>query len=362
MNPYQTFTQLVFTWLKAPPDHAAKIVLDYLNKPGAWSRRDKSGCVLPAYSLVTLPELALPYVDAPSPSAPHTFVLWEPKNAPATAACMRARSGPPFELRNHASLRCIGVNISDRSLPYPSCSFQYAEGDASRSLAALKEERGWVFEAYGPPQQFENPEYYKRRLIEDRLNREIITAYMKRLGANISDDMFWQTEKAVFRIAEVDRPKLTAEQASIQYRERLKRQSEERGQSAPIVASPTSSTESAPLVTLEQFFRGGSEAIALNLGNKHPGNTVFFSVLKSVRGLPNVQDVLVELTEGDLDDPSAQMSSERIYVASSMRKEELENLVEVLCPDEIEDTDKKELPGRAEPLRDGYKVYSLWWD
>jgi hypothetical protein len=63
-----------------------------------------------------------------------------------------------------------------------------------RTVMACKDEEGWDFVQEGPVQPFENPDYYARRMKKDRLNREIITEYMEKLGFSIAQDGFWETD------------------------------------------------------------------------------------------------------------------------------------------------------------------------
>lgn len=60
---------------------------------------------------------------------------------------------------------------------------------------ACKDEEGWHFAQEGPVQPFENPDYYVRRFKKDRVNREIIMEYMKKLGFMIARKGFWETNK-----------------------------------------------------------------------------------------------------------------------------------------------------------------------
>lgn len=365
MNPYHTFSNLMFSWVNAPANAVAEATLNCYNRPNAWSTRDEKGQAIPNHFLSTMPTLSFPYTDAPNALAPHRIVLWEPRNTPATTVCMLSSSGGPVDLATKTPFRWIGCVVDDCP-PCPGYLFNYCQGNIRRNLAAIKEGRGWVFHALGPVQPFEDLECYKRRLVKDRLNRQIITEYMRRLGADIADDSFWQSDQPAYCMWEKDRPKLRPEEHSKWYMEGLKRHYEEKREQAidskPSQVLPPHGPEPLPVVTLEQFFHGGSEAIGWNLAEKHPGNTIFCSVLKAIRSQPNVQDVLVEMTEGDLSDPSAQLSSERVYVITSMTKKELQALLRSLRPDEIEKIQLDHLPGLPDPVREGYAVFDVWWD
>lgn len=62
-------------------------------------------------------------------------------------------------------------------------SFQY-HGERHRFVSALREGTRYKFDQSGTPLPFENPDHYTRRLIKDRLNRDIIVEYMEALGVD----------------------------------------------------------------------------------------------------------------------------------------------------------------------------------
>jgi len=79
------------------------------------------------------------------------------------------------------------------------CMFDYFNDyrRVSGQLAAAHsyEDRKWIFCQEGPVQSFENAEYYTRRKIKDRFNRDVITEYMLKLGYDITHNDFWATDK-----------------------------------------------------------------------------------------------------------------------------------------------------------------------
>jgi len=80
---------------------------------------------------------------------------------------------------------------------YPGCFFDYYADHRRirRRLMASKDEAGWDFAQEGPVQSFENPAHYTKRMVRDRLNREIITEYLEKLGFMITQEGFWATDK-----------------------------------------------------------------------------------------------------------------------------------------------------------------------
>ncbi|RSD27811.1 hypothetical protein [Mesobacillus subterraneus] len=121
--------------------------------------------------------------------------------------------------------------------------------------------------------------------------------------------------------------------------------------------------KTAPIVSLEDFFTGNTDegSIGCNL-LEHPGIDTFNNILWKIRGQENVQDVLVEIMEIE-DDENYWAFSERLYILTSAEQDTVECWVNVLEPSEVDDEGYIfGIPPLAPELRDGYKVYSVWWD
>jgi hypothetical protein len=119
-----------------------------------------------------------------------------------------------------------------------------------------------------------------------------------------------------------------------------------------------------PVVTLEEFFVGNNDlgSIGCNL-NPHPGIERFFVVLQSIRSRPEVQDVLVTISECDENDVTSWPFSDRIYVFTTASKDDLAKWAKELEPSEVlDDGFVGGVPPAAPQLRPGMKVLSLWWD
>jgi hypothetical protein len=56
----------------------------------------------------------------------------------------------------------------------------------------MKDDNQWVFFEKGPTQPFEDPSHYTHCRKRDRLNREILVQYLKKLGIHIDDPKFWE--------------------------------------------------------------------------------------------------------------------------------------------------------------------------
>ena len=118
----------------------------------------------------------------------------------------------------------------------------------------------------------------------------------------------------------------------------------------------------APLVTLEDFFEGNTDegSIGCNLST-HPGATTFYKVLLEIRSKPTVLDVLVEVTDLE-EEEEFWPFSERVYILTSARIEDIAEWTIQLEPTEIDIGYVFEKPPLAPILNEGYKVVAVWWD
>lgn len=118
--------------------------------------------------------------------------------------------------------------------------------------------------------------------------------------------------------------------------------------------------ETLPLVSLELFFEGNDDigSMGCNL-LEHPGTEKFYHVLKEIRNRSNVQDVLVEIMEYDED---TWPFSERVYIITSAKKYEVREWVKEIDVGDIGEGYEYGQPKVAPKLKEGYFVYSLWWD
>jgi hypothetical protein len=117
------------------------------------------------------------------------------------------------------------------------------------------------------------------------------------------------------------------------------------------------------LVTLEEFFLGNDDygSIGCNL-SPMLGPQFFYEKLESIRSQPNVQDVLVEVTEIEEEDPEMWPFSDRVYVFTNATLEDVTHWSAALKPDAVEQGLPQERPDSAPELKAGYQCYGLWWD
>ncbi|UWG96253.1 hypothetical protein LPY66_15355 [Dehalobacter sp. DCM] len=119
-------------------------------------------------------------------------------------------------------------------------------------------------------------------------------------------------------------------------------------------------SHSLPVVSLEDFFEGNTDesSIGCNLLD-HPGIEKFYSVLMTLRDKDCVQDILVEIYEVEED---YWPFSERVYILSNLSIEEVSNFISDLQPSDIGEGYQFGEPKVAPLLKEGFSVFSVWWD
>lgn len=74
-------------------------------------------------------------------------------------------------------------------------SFSLWENGANQRTVYTMKDPKWTFFEKGIPLWFENTDNYKKRLIKDRLNHEILVSYCNLLGIDIFNNDFFQSDK-----------------------------------------------------------------------------------------------------------------------------------------------------------------------
>jgi hypothetical protein len=73
----------------------------------------------------------------------------------------------------------------------------YCKGVNQRTVYVMKDAK-WFFYEYGEPLWFENIMNYKKRIIRNRLDYNILISYCMKLGIDILDDSFFYSKKEAF--------------------------------------------------------------------------------------------------------------------------------------------------------------------
>lgn len=161
------------------------------------------------------------------------------------------------------------------------------------------------------------------------------------------------------------------------------------------IKSQRESGERLPLVSLEEFFEGNDDysSIGCNLDMPsapsapaasgwfqrmlsakpakqvapsgphwpHPGPQGFYQILRTIRERPDVQDVLVEISNADVSEGDWPFS-EWVYVLTAASFEDVEAWAACIFPTEVSESYSGEKPVLAPDLLPGYQAYALWWD
>jgi hypothetical protein len=69
----------------------------------------------------------------------------------------------------------------------------WSDGKSSRVVMAMRDSDAWKFFQKGEPQDFEEVALYEKRIIRQRLDRDAIIRYLRRIGWDISKLSFWES-------------------------------------------------------------------------------------------------------------------------------------------------------------------------
>lgn len=223
MNAYHEFDWLMFTTISAGAREVAALfwsVRRFLppakyDNPGdqeidlaIWPDQDERRRSCESYRISQVDfDLHWGYVNRPERAwHPEQLFFWEPRSNPGHSVMM----GNSLDGYQHASFipsqetswQYTFSSILDPQDESPYCMFDYFcdHRRVARHVAAgfAEEDKKWIFCQEGPVQPFEKPDYYSRRRIKDRFNREVNSEYLLKLGYDITSDDFWTTEKSAW--------------------------------------------------------------------------------------------------------------------------------------------------------------------
>ena len=101
-------------------------------------------------------------------------------------------------LTNDLKLKAYSFRISANNIPEALNEFSCIEnGKTLRTVYAMKDPK-WKFYCEGEIQPFEEKEFYERKIIKQRLNKEILISYCVKLGIDIREDSFWKSQQSLF--------------------------------------------------------------------------------------------------------------------------------------------------------------------
>ena len=192
MNPIDTYTLLTFSVSDVSAQACRDAVQKILNKQDvSWSFSEKVLCLTEIYE------------DMPPMGGAHLpkFVIWEPCLKGGTIFFCNLIDGWPLLTRALSRVfpqSFTHVRISNNYYVHPVSSLVYwVQGKEERCIQLLKDDK-WEFFQKGHILPFENPEYYLRQSIKDRLSKEIIIEYLLRLGWDVKNPNLWKSDNPAF--------------------------------------------------------------------------------------------------------------------------------------------------------------------
>jgi hypothetical protein len=127
------------------------------------------------------------------------FVIWSLENNPEKSVFL-SNSTDGCETIINASLGDAGdfIRISlSRSDAERFSMFEFKKKSQERVILANLDDK-WKFYEKGELLDFENKEYYSRKIIKKRLNYEIINEYLEANNWHLNDPTFWHSTKAIY--------------------------------------------------------------------------------------------------------------------------------------------------------------------
>lgn len=129
------------------------------------------------------------------------ILLWEPKNNEGKTALfvnlLDAYNSLIHVWNDKYGKQAITLKLSNDSIcDYPHHEINIKTENKEERIIYTHVESKWEFFQIGPIQEFENLDHYKSRKIKDRLNNEIVNAYLSSLGYEIGSDSFYKSHKS----------------------------------------------------------------------------------------------------------------------------------------------------------------------
>ncbi len=151
-------------------------------------------------------ELAWVYRKSPPAGGAHATrsLFYEPETVTGTTAIIANLEDGWMTMCNLLAKQIPGQHLLARTAidtEYPVTDFEiWKNGESARYVQALREEPNWVFFERGEVQAFEEPSNYKKRLIKNRLNRDILISYIAKLGWDLTNPVFWCSKAGAFHL------------------------------------------------------------------------------------------------------------------------------------------------------------------
>ena len=188
INKFKYFT---FTYLETSLGQVQKYIQE------RWGGDDK-------YRITCTPFQFDLYASSPPKGGAHLekFYFFTPKSCESKCIMFSnysdGLSSLIHVLTNDLKLKAYSFRISANNIPDALNEFSCIEnGKTLRTVYAMKDPK-WKFYCEGEIQPFEEKEFYERKIIKQRLNKEILISYCVKLGIDIREDSFWKSQQSLF--------------------------------------------------------------------------------------------------------------------------------------------------------------------
>jgi hypothetical protein len=151
------------------------------------------------YAKVPL-DLKRVYYPAPPKGGKHLprYAVWQPENMEFGSVLIPNYGDCLIQLMRHLNktfkIRYFSAFLARNHQSTGYCTFTYAETSGAKRIVQVIQDPRWTFFQKGDVLPFENIDYYKRRIIAERLTPDIIEEYLNSLGWNLKAEAFWKSK------------------------------------------------------------------------------------------------------------------------------------------------------------------------
>jgi hypothetical protein len=116
-------------------------------------------------------------------------------------------------------------------------------------------------------------------------------------------------------------------------------------------------------ISADDFFDNDNyseSCIGVNIYPDPPPNEVFYQTFKDLIASRKAEKIFVRIS--DVDEPEEWFFSDTVYIISSLKEKELKESINILRPDEVNEEWMYGKPVNVDDIKEGQKVYSVFWD
>ena len=135
---------------------------------------------------------------------PWRAVFYEPSTSPGTTVMLSNLDDGWLSLLTRLSMRLPGQQYRIRDALEVSDLYVLADGRCIRYVGVLLDDARWTFSSRGAPLWFEEPQQYQRRRIRDRVDRDLLLRYARKLGWDLTDPRLLTTDREAIFAGQLD--------------------------------------------------------------------------------------------------------------------------------------------------------------